>query len=1307
MIKMTDDLKKLVDERLPTRYELERARDNLELLADSARNLNRAYSLEHQRGPFEWGVNLDRLHKQLSEQNGHLGGISEDTNAIRGSTNAIKSSVDNISDDTFAMRGSLDNISDNSDVMRDSLDSIDAGVLESNLHLGQIEENNRDSNLFLSSIEDNTRGLCDLTEELSDLVKQGNQINLAQVGVSLVSLAVQYNQLETLERIEDGQEVTHDLLEDIGYRLDTVNDNLESLVRMGTQQTKALRHLGLVTEKGFKIIHHDLKNISQSLSDIYLEQQASTQVLQKRFDQLSKDIRGVKSVLESSLEYKARERYAFAYKHFLIEDYGKAIIQAGKALEENSTHLPSLLLLARIRAHYGRWADAKDTFYEVTRLAQIDKDEDAYQAAVQGLVHTELMVGNWKEAIKFLEGSIKQDSKQNYLRLQKEYFRLNILNLKLEKNMKRADSFAKIRFSYIYEKDNNFFEEVLQDKELNELQSEIPILKYGPYLKLAEVIQRFENGVFHYIGEGRSSPMFNWTTNRVNTFGRYVYDVSRSLEILCDVEKGKSLRADKKVEEDVLNLQKVMNIFREIYNLYQKKEELSDFSKRIENYVPLSAINKFMWNFKNVPNFNGKINWKTLDVEVLSFDLNAYCAAIRLHHRALITSKDDDFEAAIDAYENLGDLLAAATLSEEGGFAEYAIGLYERIREYEKAANVAQEYEFSNKIIFPLFQKAAEKALAEKMPLWRTIDLFESANMHEKAADLLVPTIDFTAYSLGDRDAEDYDEKFDHFLSELEDVERATRLYKLANKFDKAADVMYRFYQKKEAIELYVKGKYYDKAAKIAEESGDLEHAVRIYSNARLFKEGAVLAERFCFVDSAITLYQKAGMGLKAAECAEKNGRLEKAIDLYLEAKQINQAVMIAKNKRDFERAVRICTDAQLFKEGAVLAEEGGLVDLAIDLYTQVGEIGKAVRIAENEGNLERAVKIYTDAKLFEKGAEFAEKNDLVDLAIELYTKAGKKLHAAKCAEKGKQPEKAIELYLNVGEIGEAVRIAEKEGNLERAVKILFEAKKYTEAEAMVERNNCVELVLSRYKESNKYEEAAIFAERNRLPHEAINCYENVKKWDEAIRIAIKEGMIDTSRQSYQKACAYYHTLGQYEESAKMAWKYGQIEDAMRDYEIMALGINSPEPGFWDTIASIRNKNTPTVGFWKKLKGIKDEGIIYHKVDTLFGILCGKGPVNPLFEQKYGNDFLIRYEKSYKDNFSDPQPWFWRAIVAARMGGYVNKASQLFNQLLSYNLISERTRGKYSPDIIENDEEYNQMIKHYSTELGPTGKKIF
>ncbi len=1167
---MTETVKEILNNRLPTYRQREQEREEQTAVVDkSIQNASQR--------------NEEGQEKQLI--------VAQQTNEEASATTEAVHDVKN----------SIDTTNETVGYVSDQIADVNLGVYGVELNTDLILDENREQTALLESINGNTKKALG--------VSIGNTILQSQ------AVELQRGTFKGICRIEDGINVTNEHLEDMVTGVDRIGDgvgktnkHLKKIKQVLEWQHEALEHIGITIQKGTETLEKRLYEIKQGLIEQYLQQErhhiCEIQTLEKINKTLNYNARNIQL-------HKAEERYLDAHQHFNAQNYRGASQDIKKALKEKSTHLPSLIMRGKIEAHRHSWKNAAETFAYASKLANQEKNSEAYQAAILGVVHTKIMDGDFEDAIKSLgEGIEKYTGEEYLLKLQKEKFYLGVIDAKRKGTIKERTGEIEDKFREIYKADNSFWEEVLENKITKEIVKDIPRLRYGPFTTLAEIISRLKRSSLYSVVDDEE-PLIHWTTEKIDRFAWALHDLSLGLEYLCDKEKGKVLRQDPKVMASVKNQTMILNYFNNIYYLYseENKSDIITFAKTIENYVPTFAIEITLVELTK----NNKIGNCTFDcedrkrvkkiIEKFPADfIEKYKEAFQSHWLTLRYKEIDRnnlsgqwsdlskrYYKTLAAYEQTERLDPIAAFAEEAGNIERALELYTQSEQYQKAAVLAKESGLEKKIYTSLFAKAAEKALTEKAHLGIVINLFEEAEQYEKAADLLVTTIDFDAVNVGNKKCEEYLDKLDYFIENSVIVDEVTELYLQANQLDKAAETLHKFGQDAEAIAIYTKRKMYKRGAAFAEKIGKIDQAIDIYTTAKLFKEAAIVAER--------------------------NNRLEDAINLYYKAEN--------------------------HKEAATIAEKIGKIDQAID--------------------------IYTTAKLFKEAAIVAERNNRLEDAISLYLQAGKHTKAA--------------------------MIAEEKGDLERSVTILFNATLYNQAESIALKNNRCDLMLKKYRELNKYQEAALFAEKNGLYEEAICCYENENQWDEAIRVSVERGIRSNGHQSYQKAISYYHAERQSREAAKFAWKYGQIEDAMRDYERMALRINLSPPGFWEAIATIKCS--------------------YGFLDRIFGTNARK-KYKYSFRQKYGTDFLKNYEEPKEEEFCDPEPCFWKAIVAAKIGGNTNKASQLFNLLMNYNWISERKTGNDqrelgygSFDYAEDSMVYHEIFERTSAELGPLGNKIF
>ncbi len=401
-----DELKQLIRNGLPT---YSQRCDSLSQLASLHEDLtvirntfqeavrDRSYSSSHPEGLIEISVDVNRLGK-------FIGGFEsrfEETSTT------------------------LSRLADTSDEIKIGTLSAARGIWDANDKLQYATG-------LLSTLEGNTSVLSSMDRNVSDLV----DLELGNLGINLAGLSLQVRTVEELgeinycleeikDSIKDGfddlyegqeiiienQEVIIDNLGILAEGQDVIIDNLEEIAGGIDRQTDLIRKIGNAMQYGFV-------TLAKGLEDVYLMQvHTATQIL-KRVAEVQISIQALdvsqerrhhvlihtlEEIAKTEYGRRAQEKWTFAYEQFMAKNYGEAIREVRQALKEQSTHLPSLLLFARLNVHYMQWADAKDTYHVASNLARFQEDAEAYEAAVVGLARVGISVGNIKEAMKSLK----------------------------------------------------------------------------------------------------------------------------------------------------------------------------------------------------------------------------------------------------------------------------------------------------------------------------------------------------------------------------------------------------------------------------------------------------------------------------------------------------------------------------------------------------------------------------------------------------------------------------------------------------------------------------------------------------------------------------------------------------------------------------------------------------------------------------------------------------------------------------------------------------------------------------------------
>jgi hypothetical protein len=211
------------------------------------------------------------------------------------------------------------------------------------------------------------------------------------------------------------------------YDLDsTLRYGFECFIEQTEITQKKLCAIGLGIAKGAT----SLESILEILLEINIHQAQMLGFLHQIEANESQRNKALTETLENlaanSLRIQASQRYSQAIKHFLTQNYPASIQSIGLALKEDSTHLPSLLLLGQLQSLYLQWRSAKNTFFFTSRLAENEKDWPAYESAIIGLAEIETWVGNYAPALNILNIATKklQPTKRSLDKIDLQYLRI-------------------------------------------------------------------------------------------------------------------------------------------------------------------------------------------------------------------------------------------------------------------------------------------------------------------------------------------------------------------------------------------------------------------------------------------------------------------------------------------------------------------------------------------------------------------------------------------------------------------------------------------------------------------------------------------------------------------------------------------------------------------------------------------------------------------------------------------------------------------------------------------------------------------
>ncbi len=426
---MTDDLKKLLEERLPDYHERLRSREQLTSLHDDLATIkdtfseavrDRTYSSSHDQGPLEVSVDPGALEEYIDTLGEDLGDI-----------NTTLQAIENVADD-IAM-----------------YTAVAAGRL--------LQTNN-----ILSAMRKDMAQLVDL---------ESTNLGLNLVGVAFQAYSTSLQE-STIERLDEMYELDEEILTGIsdlveGQReiidnLGEISDVLEYLSEGQVRIAEGIEDLYEGQVKIAKAMKQGFVRLAKGLEEIYLAQVYDTMKGVEGYQAL---VNTLEANAKTEYSRRAQEKFGFAHEQFTAGNYGQALREVRQSLREQSTHIPSLLLFAQLSVHYGQWAEAKDTYNVTQNIALVRKDAEAYEAAVVGLARVETLNGNLHQARTILSGINKKWGERFFGDAEELYAKLEYRHL-LRQDPKKARAFLYNRLQRFAEEecDRTFAEDVVEGR---------------------------------------------------------------------------------------------------------------------------------------------------------------------------------------------------------------------------------------------------------------------------------------------------------------------------------------------------------------------------------------------------------------------------------------------------------------------------------------------------------------------------------------------------------------------------------------------------------------------------------------------------------------------------------------------------------------------------------------------------------------------------------------------------------------------------------------------------------------------------
>ncbi|MBP9717675.1 hypothetical protein KBD59_00035 [Candidatus Gracilibacteria bacterium] len=356
----------------------------------------RSYSNSHQDGPYELEISLDD-----SEMVGELQRIGDAAMAQAGQTVIANRHLGSIANFTeSSAQTGLQSLQQLTLVRRgtDVLPEIEVRLCE----LTEASYGNMAATIMAAGLV-----YCKLdavqcaVEQMNDGIR-GLSYQMGDIADGITDLACE---------VADGFEMTNENLENIhGDMLDgfdDVNDNLEvihddmvaghrAIVITVAQCAAALRDTMLdgfdSLAQGIDVLRHEQH---QALTAIAFVLQDFNTQQERRHGEL---VGAITTVAENRNALEADEKYRFALTQYKVGNYRKALAELNKALEAQTTHLPSLLLYAQIAASRADWRNAKDTYFYASKIALLQRDTKAYELAILALAELETKLGNGDQA---------------------------------------------------------------------------------------------------------------------------------------------------------------------------------------------------------------------------------------------------------------------------------------------------------------------------------------------------------------------------------------------------------------------------------------------------------------------------------------------------------------------------------------------------------------------------------------------------------------------------------------------------------------------------------------------------------------------------------------------------------------------------------------------------------------------------------------------------------------------------------------------------------------------------------------------
>lgn len=307
--------------------------------------------------------------------------LAEDVNQIKGATKDLALAVHDESPGAYEVVLDTSRYDEESARMADSMEDLARGYGDS---ARATEVSNEIGRETLSYLRRNGEQLEEIHVGINGLKRLG-EANLTLLGISLL---MQREGLGRLDAIED--------------RLTSIDDNLveiyDTLRDIETGQAALTQAVKDGAERIAGALDRGVERIVGALFDLDAHAEARHQELMR--------------AMVTPRTIRAEEKFQQAVIQFRTGNISKALRELRKALEDDSTHMPALMLFGRCCYRQGRPREAKAAFRQTAALALDGQDCETYIAAILRLSRLERLLGNKRAANVVLREAMNKAPKE-------------------------------------------------------------------------------------------------------------------------------------------------------------------------------------------------------------------------------------------------------------------------------------------------------------------------------------------------------------------------------------------------------------------------------------------------------------------------------------------------------------------------------------------------------------------------------------------------------------------------------------------------------------------------------------------------------------------------------------------------------------------------------------------------------------------------------------------------------------------------------------------------------------------------------